>query len=280
MQRRAFLAAAGASLLTSRLARASRDPAPWHLGCRIASYGDYQNLAWTHLPSLGVSRIFLEAPPPEGIDALRKRLQAHALRTPVLGAHVPLAQPDALARLDTHLATCKALGAGYMFLSANHDKITKEAAYDLLRQAGDAAAKHDVTLVLETHPRLGTNAATHLETMRQVNHPRVRVNFDTGNLSYYNESISAVKELEQIIEYVATVELKDHDLKPKSWHFPALGEGRVDFPGLFRVLDAHQFAGPVTIEIEGIAGQPWSEAETKHAVETSVRFVRGLHPFD
>lgn len=282
MRRRAFLAGTCTTLLASGLGQAAfgRQPARWPLGCRIASYGAYQDLAWSHLPTLGVSRIFLEVPAPEGVPALQERLRAHGLTTPVLGAHVPLGRDDALAQLDSRLAACKALGAKYMFLSAKHEGISRDAAYARLRDAGDCAARHGVTIVLETHPDLGTNAALHRETMKRVDHPHVRVNFDTGNLSYYNEGVDAARELEQIIDYVATVELKDHDLKPKSWFFPALGEGKVDFQGVFRVLEARGFSGPVTIEIEGIAGQTWTEAETKRAVERSVRFARGLHPFD
>ena len=88
---------------------------------------------------------------------------------------------------------------------------------------GDIAKKHGVIVALETHPDLGANAAAHLETMRQINHPNVRVNFDTGNITFYNKGTDAVAELKKIIDYVATVELKDHNGQYMDWNFPVLG---------------------------------------------------------
>jgi sugar phosphate isomerase/epimerase len=282
MRRRTFLAGA---LLTPTLGLAparghARAPARWGLGCRAASYGKFAERAWTHLPELGVSRIYLQAPAPDQVASVRAKLKAHGLTAPVLGGRAELGRDGAMADLEAQLAACEALGARYLFVSAKHEGIAREAAYGRLYEAGDRAERRGVTIVLETHPDLGTNAAVQLATMRAVDHPHVRVNFDTGNLSYYNEGADAVRELEAILDYVATVELKDHDRKPRSWHFPALGDGKVDFAGLFRVLDARRFSGPFTIEIEGVEGHPWDEAETRRAVERSVRFVRGLHAFD
>ena len=98
-------------------------------------------------------------------------------------------------------------------------------ACDRLRQAGDVARKHGVTISLETHPDLGTNARTHLEPMKTIHHPNVRVNFDTGNITFYNRGTDAVTELKQIVDYVATVEVKDHSGQYMTWNFPALGKG-------------------------------------------------------
>jgi len=63
--------------------------------------------------------------------------------------------------------------------------------------------------------------------MRRINHPNVRVNFDTGNITYYNNKADVVAELKKIIDYVATVELKDHNGQDLTWNFPALGHGRL-----------------------------------------------------
>jgi len=88
--------------------------------------------------------------------------------------------------------------------------IPKETAYERLRRAGEIARRHGVIIALETHPDLGTNGDVHRETMKHIGHPNVRVNFDTGNITYYNQGADVVTELKKIVEYVATVELKDH----------------------------------------------------------------------
>ena len=97
-----------------------------------------------------------------------------------------LGQPGCVDELAGQLATCEKLGVHYMFLSPRHTGVDKETAYQRLRRAGEIARKHGVIIALETHPDLGTNGDVHLETMRRINHPNVRVNFDTGNITYYN----------------------------------------------------------------------------------------------
>lgn len=134
--------------------------------------------------------------------------------------------------------------------------LPKETAYERLRRAGEIARRHGVIIALETHSDLGTNGDVHRETMKHIGHPNVRVNFDTGNITYYNQGADVVTELKRIVEYVATVELKDHGGQARTWDFPALGQGKIDFAGVLDVLKAHSYAGPITIEVEGIEGKP------------------------
>ncbi|MBN1418457.1 MAG: sugar phosphate isomerase/epimerase [Planctomycetes bacterium] len=255
------------------------EPPAKPLGCRLSNYGKYQDEGWRHLASIGIRYAFLGVPAPEERAAVERRLAESGLASVVLRGSAELAKPDFLEAIGTQLATCEAMGVRYMFLSAKRGDLTKDAAYERLRRAGDLAREHGVTIALETHPDLGTNADVQLETMRQVNHPNVRVNFDTGNISYYNAGRDAAAELEKVIEYVATVELKDHDGKPESWYFPALGRGVVDLAEVVRILERHRFAGPVTMEIEGVKGVQRGEAEIEEDIAESAAYVRTLGRF-
>ena len=249
------------------------------LACRFANYGKYQEAAWTHLPSIGVTHVFLSVPPPEEVDATMARLAAHGLTAVVLRGQADLSDPAGVDVLDGQLAVCAKMGVRYMFLSPRRHGAPKEVIYERLRKVGDMARAHGVTVALETHPDLGTNAAVHLETMRGVDHPHIRINFDTGNIHYYNRNANAPEELAKIIDYVATVELKDHNGEYESWHFPALGQGVVDIPGVLRILGTHGYAGPLTMEIEGIKGVEWDEAATLKHIADSAAYVRSLGTF-
>jgi len=166
-----------------------------------------------------------------------------------------------------------------MFLSPKHGEASKEVACQRLRQAGEIARKHGVIIALETHPDLGTNAAEHLETMQRINHPNVRVNFATGNITFYNQGLNAVDELKKIMPYVATVEIKDHKGEFKVWDFPVLGTGVVDIPGVLKVLKAHGYRGPITMEIEGVTGVKRSLEQIKREIAESVQYLRSLAKF-
>jgi inosose dehydratase len=183
-------------------------------------------------------------------------------------------------QLAGQLAVCEKMGVRFMFLSVKCNGAPKEAVYGRLRKAGDEAAKHKVTLTFETHPELGTNGDVQLETMVAVNHPGVRVNFDTGNISYYNKGGDAVAELKKVVRLVGTMELKDHNLEPESWDFPVLGKGKVDFPKILEMLRKSRFTGPVTLEFEGVKGVELDEAQTKQAIADSVAYLKSLAVFE
>jgi len=251
----------------------------WPLACRFASYGKYQEAAWSHLPSIGVQYVFLSVPAPDQVDAVMKRLKENKLTALVIRGDADLSKEDSVDQLAQQLAMCEKMGVKYMFLSPKHGDAPKEVAYERLRKAGDIAKQHGVTITLETHRDLGTNADVHIETMKAINHPNVRVNFDTGNITFYNKGADAVAELKKVIDYVGTVELKDHNLEYESWDFPALGKGKVNFPGILQVLKEHGYKGPVTIEFEGTKGVELSEEQTKQAIADSVAYLRSLAKF-
>ena len=246
------------------------------LAVRMTCYGRFPNAGWEHLKTLGVRHVFLPAPAPNEVQALRERLARHGLTALVLGGRLDLAKDPECRELEPQLAACAALGVKHLFLSPRHEGVAYEEACRRLRAGGERARRHGVTLVLETHPDLGTNADVQRETMRRVDHPNVRINFDTGNITYYNRGADAVAELKKVADFVATVELKEHDGKFHSWFFPALGRGKVDFPALFQVLREHHFTGPLTLELEGVEGVTLDEAAAKKEVADSVDYLRPL----
>ncbi len=268
-----FIASGGAS------AQDAPAQAPLRLACRLANYGAYQDIALEHIRDMGLKYVFMSIPKPEEAAGVLEKMQELGLEVLVVRGDVNLSEEGSAAALGVQLETCRQLGVHYMFLSPKRHDAPKEVIFDRLRQAGDLAAKCDVVIALETHPDLGTNAELHLETMRAINHPNIRVNIDTANLSFYNHDVNAVEELKKCIDFVATVEVKDHNGEFESWNFPALGEGIVDFPGVFRALRERGYSGPVTIEVEGVKGVEWSQEETKQAMEKSIAYLRGIESF-
>jgi len=107
-----------------------------------------------------------------------------------------------------------------------------------------------------------------------VNHRDVRINFDTANIYYYNEGVDVAEEMKKILEYIEGVHLKDSNGKPRTWHFPALGEGIVNFPIVRELLNNRGFFGPFTIEIEGIEGENLTLKQTLERMEKSVKHLK------
>jgi inosose dehydratase len=151
-----------------------------------------------------------------------------------------------------------------------------------LRRLGDVAGSLGVTIALETHKGPTQNAAAMLALMAEVDHPHVRLNFDTGNIAYYNRGADPAAELARVASLVRNVHLKDNRGGFEDWYFPALGVGgAVDFRRIREILDAAGFNGPYTIELEGIGGEPEPGLEERQdRIRRSIEYLRTCGYFD
>ncbi len=246
------------------------------LACRTASYGKFSESAYAHLPTIGVHHVEIDTPAPDQVAGVKSRLEDHGLSASSLQCPVEIQYDDVDARLTPHLDAAAALGAGVLFVSVQAGELDKGVAYERLHRCGAKAAEYGITIGMETHPDLITNAAVALETMGGVDHPRVRVNYDTANIHYYNRDVDHVDEMEKVIDYIGSMHLKDTDGRYKTWCFPTFGEGIVDFKTVFDRLNAHGFHGPFTMEIEGVEGESLNEEETCRRVADSVAHLRSV----
>ena len=247
------------------------------IACRYSSYEPFLARVYEHVASLGLRHVEITAPTVDQIDATAATLQTHGLIASSMHVDCELARPDVAERVAALMPAFKALNCPIMFTSVQRGDLPLETVYARLREVGAAVGEHGVTIAMETHPDLMSNADVALQTIQAVDHPHVRMNFDTANLYFYNHDIDCVEQLRKVVQYVAAVHLKDTDGGYRHWHFPALGDGIVDFAGLFDTLDQAGFAGPCTLEIEGIEGENKTEQLVCERVATSVDYLRKLN---
>jgi len=162
-------------------------------------------------------------------------------------------------------------GAGEIEQESQRDDLYKN-----LREIGDYAGEKGITYCFETHPGICVNAAGMLRTMHDLDHPHLKLNFDTGNINYYNEHLDVIEELHEVVSFVKHVHLKDSYCKYKDWNFTTLGEaGGIDFLKIRFLLEDQNFEGPYSLEIEGIEGEPDPTLEEHHLrVKQSVQYLR------
>jgi inosose dehydratase len=156
------------------------------------------------------------------------------------------------------------------------DAAERKIVIEALRRIGTTAGDLGMVVALETHKGPTQNAAAMLELMNGVDHPAVRLNFDTGNIAYYNQGFDPADELEKVAPLVRNVHVKDNRGGFEDWYFPAVGNGgAVDFRRVREILDRAGFAGAYTIEIEGIGGEPEPGLEARvERVRRSVEHLR------
>lgn len=246
------------------------------IACRRASYAPFEGLAYEHLAALGIRFVEIHVPAPAEIDRTAAELQRCGLSASSLQARCNVREADYAQQVAAVMPAFIALGTKIMLAPLRADDTPLDTVYGRLREAGEIARSAGVTIAIETHPDLAHNADVSLATMRGVNHPNVRINYDTANVYFYNRDVDGVEELRRIAEYVAAVHLKDTDGGYRHWHFPALGRGIIPFAEVFQILDAAGFIGPCALEIEGIEGEERSERQICDRIAESAGYLRGL----
>jgi inosose dehydratase len=156
------------------------------------------------------------------------------------------------------------------------DESQRETLYANLRKIGDFAAAHGMIYCFETHPGLCVDHRGMLRAMQDLDHPNLRINFDTGNIHYYNKNIESEIALAKVCQFVAHVHLKDSTGEFEDWNFAELGTGgAVDFWRVRELMHGCGFTGPFSIELEGIRGEPDQPLEVyQQRIANSVKFLR------
>ena len=238
----------------------------------LNSYGPFRAGAFEHLSSLGVRFVELPLPAEPCVARLRAELDRHALAPATVICRCNLEQPA--GSMASGFEAARELGVRLVFISAQTGTLPHAEAIAGLRARADLAAECGLTLCLETHPPLGERESVARATLLEAGRPNLGWNFDTGNLIYYNLDANPVREAAAGADILTSVHLKDTAGGYRRWAFPALGDGVVDFPGVIDALRDGGFAGPYTVEVEGIEGEGLDEEAVQERVRVSVTRAR------
>ncbi len=246
------------------------------IACNLGSYLHFRAGAYAHLAEIGLTNVEVAVPSVESVDALQSELDAHGLTATSLLGKCDIQSETVVADFQTTLDIASQMGVKIIFVSVHAGDADRNAVYDRLRAIGENAAPAGIKVCLETHPDLVHNGDIAMETMKAVNHPNICVNFDTGNVYYYNHNVTAVSEVQKVLPHVGAVHLKDTNGGYRTWHFPALGEGVVDYKAVFQTLNDADFYGPFTMELEGIEGENLDEAGVQARVADSLQHLKDI----
>ena len=157
-----------------------------------------------------------------------------------------------------------------------------QALHRHLADIGDHAASRGIVYCFETHPGICQRHDGMLATMAELDHPHLRLNFDTGNILYYNDPINGEIALAKVCHLVRHLHLKDSQGTFEHWYFPALGSGgAVDFVRVLDLMSTCGFEGPYSLEIEGIEGEGELSLDQYHQrIVDSVEHLRFCGYFD
>lgn len=246
------------------------------IACNLGSYRQFREGAYQHLREINLTNVEIAAPAPDDVDSVLDELKSNGLTATSVAAPCNIQDDNVVSDFQTSLEVADKMGVKVIFVSVHAGDYSRRVVYERLRQIGENAAPFGIKVCIETHLDLAHNGDIALETMRGVNHPNICINFDTGNVYYYNHNVTADGELRKIIDHVGSVHLKETNGAYRTWHFPALGEGVVDFKAVFQLLNDVGFNGPFTMELEGIEGEEIDEAGVQARVANSVAYLKSI----
>lgn len=250
-------------------------------------------VAYAEFPSLGIHHVEIPAPPggsaayfaPELMDQgdlqrLKERLASLEVSPLSVGAYCDLLNPRHVDFLKRRLDFAHDLGVANVVSDATR---RLEVAADewrrivnVLRYLGDYAADRGTRIALETHGGLTRNGSLAAKLLAAVDHPAVGVNYDTGNIYYYNDDLDPAEDVRQVADKVFQVHLKDTAGGKGEWMFCALGAGRVEFPAVLGTLKRAGFTGPYSLELEGRRGEDLNRAGHRAVIKQSMEYLRTI----
>ena len=206
-----------------------------------------------HVEPASVDKIFQHLVEEDFCDTraawLRNELAARRLACLSLSVHMDLTGSDSVDRFHRRLAFARNIGARCVNSIVGPVGKREEFRKNIVAIA-ERARDLGVMIALENHGDLLDRGQQVLDFIREVNHPAVRVNYDTGNAWYYSRgTINPVEELALLAPVVAHVHVKTPKILDSLLRWVALGDGELDLPGLARVLKERMPGVPVSYEL-------------------------------
>ncbi|MBQ0006232.1 MAG: sugar phosphate isomerase/epimerase [Alistipes sp.] len=177
----------------------------------------------------------------------------------------------------------------YSFPQTTEEQIENgfQEIYELWCPILDVFKENGIKYCLEVHP--GEIAFDYYSTKRLLekfcDHPEFGINFDPSHLQW--QGVTPHIFLEDFIDRVYHVHMKDcavtlngrtgllgshiefGDLR-RGWNFRSLGHGDVNFEEIIRVLNAHNYDGPLSVEWED------SGMDREYGAKEACEFVRKI----
>ncbi len=207
------------------------------------------------------------------IKALKEKLASLGLKLCSLSSHTDLTSKEGsrLAMQAINLASRLEVSIVTTAVGGPSNENEDESLFlENIPEIADYARRNRVVLALEIHGTLTSTGKKSLGLIRKVNHPNVKINYDTGN-SLYFAGTSPYEDLMEALPEVAHIHLKDKIGGRRVWNFPPIGTGEIDFRRILDSLSTANFSGPMSIEIE-FTEKGWpSLTEVDDAVVVSFR---------
>jgi sugar phosphate isomerase/epimerase len=193
---------------------------------------------------------------PEYLEGLKRAIAASGITANMAALRsrhdIPL--EDTVRSLRKEIDNAAFLGLKYVMTFGIDNPEQFDHYFKAMADAAAYGAEKGVQVVMKPHGGSSGASSEIIAAMKKVGHPNFRIWYDAGNIIHYTGK-DPVEELKPIVQYVTGFCAKDC-AELKGDVMIQFGAGKVDFPGVFRVLKAAGFQGPIMVECCAPAGTP------------------------
>lgn len=215
--------------------------------------------------------------------SVKERLEEKGLIPFAMSGHCNLMDTARIHDFVENIRLAAFFGCAYIVSSIGEahleDKAvaSNEEVAEHIRALVPELEKNGLTLVLEVHGDHGTGKILK-EIVDLVGSSRVGVNYDTANALFYGD-VDLARDLDESMDAIRYIHLKDKGGARDVWDFPALGKGWIDFPMVFDKLEKAGNNCPFSVEIEFTKAGSKNLEEVNQAVRDSAEYLKA-HGFE
>ena len=216
--------------------------------------------------------------PFERLLTVQDALQKAGLTPIAMSGHCNLMDTERIGDFVKNIRLAAFFGCRYIVSSVGEAHLQDRATAGHAEVAAHIRAllpelsRYGLKLMLETHGHTHASGKVLSEVVRLVDSSLVRVNYDTANVIFYGNENPA-DDLAACVKDVGYLHVKDKGGAANVWDFPALGQGWVDFPAVFGVLEREGNDSPVSVEIEFTQAGAKDVAEVDEAMRASAAYL-------
>ncbi len=184
---------------------------------------------------------------------LRKLLEEHDLKTIALSAHMDLGQADAVDGFKSRINFAKELGVD-IILSNSSTQSQRDAFFRNMDQIVQYAESTDITIGLENpgdgRDNLIGSGRNGEMIVREINSPRVQLNYDFCNVfSYSKGQIKPDEDMHHAAAHSTYFHLKDMKPDEAGWIFPEIGKGVINYQKILEYIRSQSARIPIGLEL-------------------------------
>lgn len=183
-----------------------------------------------------------------------------------------LGKPDGINTFKNIIDVASLLGISIIDADVGTIKNDADKAqfYKDINILGDYGSEKGVKIGLEPHGDWYCNGKNAAEIVKKINHPNIKVTYDTANVIFYGNT-RPEEDIKHVLPYLGHLHLKDKSGEPKSYDFPILGEGYLDFDKI--MSQVKDYDGLISLEIE-LDGKDKPIEIVHDAVKESYEFLK------